>query len=156
MMYSLGKGVHFYYGGGAVYAECLSDAALFVQSRICNYAHNFHASTVCKIPPGCSLVIFDSQQFAQLLTQSVHQGFEAVYELTKMCTIRYKRWYRSSYAKIPNLSYCLSECRSSRVGDRIIIDKTSHRRPAGSSCIYMDRYNGWTKFWFKWDLRLTS
>ncbi|KAK9406540.1 mothers against decapentaplegic 5 [Crotalus adamanteus] len=48
----IGKGVHLYYVGGEVYAECLSDSSIFVQ------------------------------------TQSVNHGFEAVYELTKMCTIR--------------------------------------------------------------------
>ena len=84
----IGKGVHLYNVGGEVYAECLSDSAVFVQSRNCNYSHEFHPTTVCKIPPGCTLRIFNNLVFADLLREAVNHGFEEVYELTKQCTIR--------------------------------------------------------------------
>lgn len=84
----IGKGVHLRYAEGKVYAHCISDKAIFVQSKICNYAHNFDPITVCKIPPNCSLVIFDMNVFAELLRQRAQKDYKSVFELTEKCTIR--------------------------------------------------------------------
>jgi hypothetical protein len=84
----IGKGIRLTHSDNEVYVECLSDSSIFVQSRNCNYYHGFHPTTVVKIPPSCALKIFNMEKFTELLKESVNHGFEAVYELQKMCIIR--------------------------------------------------------------------
>jgi len=84
----IGKGLQLSYENGQVFAECLSENPVFVQSPNCNQRYNWHLATVVKIPPGCSLKIFDEADFVQLANETVYQGFEAVYALTRICTIR--------------------------------------------------------------------
>ncbi|KAL5247847.1 hypothetical protein ACHWQZ_G019664 [Mnemiopsis leidyi] len=84
----INRGVKLTKVNGEVHAECLSDSAIFVQSRNCNRERGFHPSTVCKLPPGYKLRIFNYSDFYRLLQDNVHNGFEAVYDLTKHCSIR--------------------------------------------------------------------
>lgn len=84
----IGKGVHLMYVGGEVFAECISEASIFIQSSNANLMNGWHPATVCKIPPGCIWKVFSNQDFAHRLAESVNRGFEEVYRLTRMCSIR--------------------------------------------------------------------
>lgn len=84
----IGKGLMLSYENGQVFAECLSENPVFVQSPNCNQRYNWHLATVVKIPPKCQLKIFDEADFVNMANMTVYQGFEAVYALTRICTIR--------------------------------------------------------------------
>ena len=107
----IGRGLALSYENGQVFAECLSENPVFVQSPNCNQRYNWHLATVVKIPPGCSLKIFDEADFVQVANETVYQGYEAVYALTRICTIRIsfvKGWgaeYRYIFKKIRTISF---------------------------------------------------
>ncbi|VDN04774.1 unnamed protein product [Thelazia callipaeda] len=66
----------------------LSDSPVFVQSRNSNYKLNYMPNAVCRIPPGHFMYIFHHQLFVQMLRRAEQEGYNNVYELTKMCFIR--------------------------------------------------------------------
>ena len=81
------NGVDLKYIGEEVFAENLSDGSLFVQSSICNYANQLEPYSVREIPTGLSLKIFDHQVYYRQFAMRIYQGYEAILELQRMCTI---------------------------------------------------------------------
>lgn len=84
----IGKGVQLTYINGLVFARNCSESPIFVQSTNLNNDSGYKATQVIKITPYESLTIFNNLTFSSLLKSAVGQGFEVVYDLTKMCTIR--------------------------------------------------------------------
>lgn len=84
----IGRGVKLFHVRGNVFAECLSDNPVFVQSPVANRRFSWHPATVCKIPPTVRFQIFDSDDFTKILSSAVDEGYETVYNLMKMCIIR--------------------------------------------------------------------
>lgn len=84
----IGQGVRLIYSEGIVYMEVLSSQSVFVQALSANLRNSWHKATVVKVLPGCMMDMFDCQDFARRLADSVGLGFEAVNELQKLCIIR--------------------------------------------------------------------
>lgn len=61
---------------------------MFVHSLMANHLHNVGSNIVNKIEQNNHMKIFDTNEFASMLTQVVQSGFEASYALTRMCTVR--------------------------------------------------------------------
>jgi hypothetical protein len=105
----IAKGIHIHNDEkGNIYLRNLSASPIFVQSRNCNQERGFQLDTVCKLPSNVSLRIFQEKLFADLLSDAMNQGYDAVYELSYMCVIRVsfvKGWgnnyYRQDVAACP-------------------------------------------------------
>ena len=86
---------------GKVWIQCLSENPVFVQSLIANLTEgDVDRSAVFKIMPNTSQVIFDGLKFSGYLANSAYGGYESVYELMKLCSIRLsfvKGWGSSEY-----------------------------------------------------------
>ncbi|KAJ8971760.1 hypothetical protein NQ317_001665 [Molorchus minor] len=77
----IGKGVHLYYGSTGKFMPnvCLILQFSCSPEIATTITVPFHPSTVCKIPAGCSLRIFNNAEFAQLLSHCVNHG-------SRLCT----------------------------------------------------------------------
>ncbi len=83
-----GRGLQLDYKNGQVFAKCVSQNPVFIQSSFCNQRCNWHPDKVLKIPTGCSLKVFDEAEFMNLANETVGQGIEGVSVLNMMCVIK--------------------------------------------------------------------
>ena len=78
----IGKGVRLYYIGGEVFAECLSESAIFVQSPNCNQRFGWHPATVTGAKTFTRLANFSLRP---ILTKSTWKKFGLGYSRPGKC-----------------------------------------------------------------------
>lgn len=84
----IGKGIEMVYSNGQVTITNVSDSSVFIQSPNMSELYGASETSVVKVIAGSEAIVFNNQSFARKLSESVNHGFEAVYGLTRMCTIR--------------------------------------------------------------------
>ena len=84
------RGVRLTYIGGEVFAECISDSPIFIQSASSNARYKWNKTTVCKVPPGCHLKIFNNEEFAAALRDAVSKVIHKIC-LLEPCKISQNR-----------------------------------------------------------------
>ncbi len=83
----IGQGLELIYIFGKVQVECLTDKQIFVQSANYNVRHKQDTSKVVRMSMGETATLFDSKDFALRLKESIVDGYQSVYDLTRMCKI---------------------------------------------------------------------
>lgn len=84
----IGKGCSIVTENNNVWLMNDSESSIFVQSPICNMAHNWHPATVVKIPNGCSIKIFENEKYEETLCSRLRNGYEDAYNLVYVCKLR--------------------------------------------------------------------
>ena len=88
---NIGKGLQlFRTKNDEIYAKCLSDSPLFVQSQCCNLRYRWDPGTVCKIPPDYNLKLFTMEEFQRHLNDQLrsNSSYKSIMDLTSLCSIR--------------------------------------------------------------------
>eukprot|EP00731_Ephydatia_muelleri_P014342 Em0008g62a len=83
----IGHGVQLSYVCGELFVDCLSDYAVFIQSKIVARALGLPPLSVMKLPPGGSTKIFSTLEFSKLLHETVADGYKATFDLTNFCSV---------------------------------------------------------------------
>uniref|UniRef100_A0A915HLT3 Mothers against decapentaplegic homolog n=1 Tax=Romanomermis culicivorax TaxID=13658 RepID=A0A915HLT3_ROMCU len=70
--------------------RCLSQNPIFVQSRSFNVSHDYGLTTVCKVPPGCRLDVYDDRILLKCIKEASQSPNKCVelFGLNNMCSIR--------------------------------------------------------------------
>ena len=97
-----------------IYAECLSEYPVFIQSRNFNYDRGYHPFNVVKLQYGYRTKIFQTKLFTELVQMAISKGFDSVYDLSHMCVIKMsfvKGWGEGYYRQDVSSCPCWIELR---------------------------------------------